>query len=263
MIHDTDRRRGDATVDPVNGHVIEEDRGGGLEVPWAPLPKLSTEARAAIEAEALRLNDRYLLEVIERYAFCPFAKEGRAAGETRRTVLIADSPSIEPFLTAMRETIESGVVVAQVIVPLIEVGPAEFARFCVELTAAGHARRGGPPVLAVAPLHPELPFGETPLAMVPLFRRSPDPTLQWVRLDGLASIYADRSSEDVYVSPANVLEYVEKHGNTKPRSLYDRIAQTNTSMAERLGIPQVVELLGAIAVEGRDRYADILRAQER
>ena len=35
--------------------------------------------------------------------------------------------------------------------------------------------------LACAPLHPALPFVETSMyGMVPLFRRAPDPTIQWV-----------------------------------------------------------------------------------
>jgi len=230
---------------------------GPSEVPWEPLPKLGAAARSAIEEEALRLNDRYLLEVIERYAFCPFAKEGRTAGQTRRTVVISDSRSMEPLLEAMEETVRLGAVVAQIILPLVELGAADFIRFCVELTAAGHARMAGRPVLAVAPLHPELPFGETPLAMVPLFRRSPDPTIQWVRLDGLESIYAGRSSEDHYVSPDELLQYFERYPKGMP-SLYDRIAMTNTAMAKRLGVPHVVDLLRGISAEGRRRYQRIL-----
>lgn len=250
---------GSAAVTHVR-RVRPKAREGGLRVPWEHLLELSAAGRRAIEEEALRLNDRYLIDVIERYAFCPFAKEGRAAGQTSRSVLIADSPSVEPFLRTMREVAASGVAVAQVILPLADVDPVQFSRFCIDLTAEGHARMGGDSVLALAPLHPELSFGETALAMVPLFRRAPDPTIQWVRLDALESIYAGRSSDDRYVSSDNVLEYLEKHPKGEP-SLYDRIAETNAVMARRLGISHVVDLLSEIAAEGRERYARILLAE--
>lgn len=240
-------------------------RSGGLPIdrldaPYDPLPRLSSATRLAIEQEALRLNDRYLLEIIEHYAFCPFSKEGRAAGATQRIVYLADTASTDPLLTLMEETVASGLVVTQIILPLVEIGHAEFTRFCHDLTAAGHARMGAGPVLAVAPLHPDLPFGDTPQAMVPLFRRAPDPTIQWVRLDGLEGIYAGRSADDRYVSPSDVPAYLEENPRGTP-SLYDRIAQTNASMARRLGIPQVVELLASISNEGRERYARILLSE--
>lgn len=231
-----------------------------MHVPFDPLPRLTARVRAAIEAEALRLNDRYLVDVIERYAYCPFAKEGRKAGETQRSVVLFEEGSCDPLIDAMRRTVASGVGVTQIILPLIEVEPQAFVRFCADLTRAGHATMGGRPVLAVAALHPELPFGDTPLAMVPLFRRAPDPTIQWVRLDALDTIYAGRGSDAIYVAPEDVVAYLEAHPKGR-RSLYDRIAQTNAAMARRLGVPHVVEELAAIAREGRERYARILLSE--
>ncbi len=231
-----------------------------LEAPYEPLPEVPARTRAAIEEVALHANDRYLLEVIERYAFCPYAKEGRVAGETARFVYYAETASLEPLLDLMEETCRSNIVVTQIIFPLIEIDPARFVRFCVDLTALGHERMGEL-VLAVAPLHPSLEFGEDPHAMVPLFRRSPDPTIQWVRLDGLKALYEGREGDDEYIPPEEIGRYLEAHPKGKPR-LYDRICETNAVMARRLGVEAVVEMLAEISSEARARYHRLLLEDE-
>lgn len=218
---------------------------------------IATDATiAAIEEHALRANDRYLLDVIERYAFCPFSREGRQQGMTVRFVHYPTTVSVAPLLELMRRAAESGVVVAQLILPGVEIDPDAFVRFCADLTDLGH-RCMDEPVFAVAPLHPELRYGDTPHAMVNLFRRAPDPTIQWVRLDGLREIYAGRESDASYVAPEDIPSYIAEHPRGRPR-LYDRICTTNAQMAKRLGIDTVVELLAEIADEARRQYIRLL-----
>lgn len=52
---------------------------------------LSPEEAAAVTAEALRLNDRYVREVIERFNLCPFARGARVSGRAIREVLLFDA----------------------------------------------------------------------------------------------------------------------------------------------------------------------------
>lgn len=230
-----------------------------VTAPYEPLPPISEPTRRALEAEALRLNDRYLHELVEGHAFCPFARGGRQAGQTSRYVHYACSMDIEPLLALFQQVAsDPGQVVAQVILPLIEVDPDRWIRFCDEVTAAGHARRGGPPVLAFAALHPGLrydPAGH--FSLIPLFRRSPDPTIQWVRLDALAEIYEGRGTEHVYVDPADILTYV-RDAPVPPRSLYERVALTNFEVAHRIGIARVEALAADQAEDARRSYARIL-----
>jgi hypothetical protein len=229
-----------------------------VEMPFEPIPPFGSRLRTRLEREALRLNDRYLLEFIERYAFCPFAKEGREAGTTTRHVYFADEPSVDGLLDLMERTAAATEhVVTQVILPLVEVAPVAWRRFCFRLTAAGHARMGGRDVLAVAPLHPELSYRTVnPYALVPLFRRSPDPTIQWVRLDGLEALYQGRESGKHYVDPQDLPALLE--GPTPPRPLYDRVAETNQSMARRLSYEKVEALLADFATDARRSYARII-----
>jgi hypothetical protein len=207
----------------------------------------------------VRANDRYLVEVIEEYSFCPFAREGRRAGKTHRRVYFAQDTDLEPLLEMMEEVAAMPeALVSQVIFPLIEATPGDWRSFCHDLTRLGHRRMGRPPVLAVAALHPRLTYTtKTPFSLLTLFRRSPDPTIQWVRLDGLEAIYEGRGKGTVVMSPSEVsqllLEPVERRV-----SLYDRIAQTNMAMAQRLGIERVEAMLAQIARDAHGDYQRIL-----
>lgn len=231
---------------------------GPLTVPWSAPPPLSARAWAAIEREALRVNDRYLLEVIEGWAFCPFAKEGRKQGTTARHVHRAGAGDAAALLALFDEVAaKKQHAVTQVLFPLVEVDPESFSDFCYRLTALGNARLPAP-ALACAPLHPALPYSDAnPFALVPLFRRAPDPTLQWVRLDGLEAIYQGRSSGTTCPGPEE-LERLLKEGPKPAPRLYDRVAETNAQMARRLGVERVAALLRALAEDGRRAYRRVV-----
>jgi hypothetical protein len=222
-------------------------------------PATSPDMRRAIEAEALRLNDRYLIDFIENHQFCPFARESRQRGETARFVVhLEKQDDLETVLDIMRRVAaEPTTTVTQVIFPLVGASPKAWTQFCHKITECGHERIGGEPVLAVAPLHPELGFKTTnPFALLTLFRRTPDPTIQWVRLDALDSIYEGRRKGTVVMTPSQVAAILN---NPEPVSdLYDRIAETNQATAERMGYDEVVAALSKIAAEGRQNYRRIL-----
>jgi hypothetical protein len=234
-----------------------------VEPPFAALPPICPQLAAQLEIEALRANDRYLHAFIEEYSFCPFARGGREAGQTKRYVEYAAFTAPEQLVDRLVELMrriaaDETQVVAQVILPLVEVEPEAWIRFCDELTALGHARRGGPAVLAFAALHPRLAYSDqNAFAMVPLFRRSPDPTIQWVRLDGLEKIYEGRDSEVRFVDPANILAFLRDAPPPRP-PLYDRIAETNRKMARRMGLPRVEAMLAEYATDAQRAYQRVI-----
>ncbi len=223
--------------------------------PFAPLGPLSEAARRAVTREAERVNDRYLDEFLERWAFCPFSKEGRKRGEVFRYVHLFETLDLEPVF-ALHERIvqDERQVVAQIIAPGVEVDAEEWATFAHALTAVAHARLGKE-VVAVAPLHPELPYGTGAAAeMVPLFRRTPDPTIQWVRLDALERIYKGRGAGTVFVDAGSVEDFLaameEAH---KP--LWDSIADSNAKSARSFGLERLERLLASIAQDARESFA--------
>ncbi len=229
-----------------------------LSFPFEALPPISAAGLEAIKEHALRVNHRYLIEFIEEYAFCPFSREGRRKGQTTRYVYYIDRLEAAPLIELMHQiAADPKQAVAQVIFPIIEVAPLDWVNFCTELTAAAHALLPGRDVLALAALHPGLAFKTlNPFSLIPLFRRAPDPTIQWVRLDALEAIYEGRKKGTTFVSLADVPKLVAAGRPKKP--LYDRVAETNQSMARRLGIDKVVELLAEIHDDGRRSYARIL-----
>jgi len=153
-------------------------------MPFAPLPAVPTAERAQVEREARRRNQRYVDALLSHPAFCTGAEQ-RAALEGRHVdVHYAVGRNIGPLFDQMWMAMERpDVAVIQVVFPVAEVSWRAFSRFCKRLTEAGHALRQAPPTLEVTALHPQLSWGDTPKAARRLFRRSPDPTLQWVRRD--------------------------------------------------------------------------------
>lgn len=226
--------------------------------PFEALPAITEAGRCAMEREALRANERYLVEFIENYAFCPFSREGRRQGQTSRYVYYADTVDLEPLVWRMIEIAKDPKqVVAQVILPVIEVDPDAWIEFCFRVTEAGNKRLGGRDVMAVAALHPELSYRTTnPYAMIPLFRRAPDATIQWVRLDGLETLYKGREKGSTFVDTKDIPTLLA--GPPPPTPLYDRVAETNESMAKRLSFEKIEALLAEIRADARRSYERIL-----
>lgn len=231
-------------------------------IPFDPLPSVSAATRQAIVAAALDANDRYLDVFLEPHSFCPFARGGRQREHTVRLVHYAGTTDIAPLLDHMENLArDPAKVVVQVLFPLIDVTPAAWERFCHDLTAVGNERLregigNGTAVFAVAPLHPALPYLPiNPYSIIPLFRRTPDPTIQWVRLDALQHLYRGRSNDAIYVDPAEIDVFLAK---PRREPLFDRIAETNLQMARRLGIGEVERLLRELSRSAQASYARLL-----
>ncbi len=94
--------------------------------------------------------------------------------------------------------------------------------------------------------------------MVPLFRRSPDPTIQWVRLDALEALYRGRHRNTVFMTPDEIREMLAGPPRKEKEPLYDRICRTNGLMARRMGLDAVEETLRGYARDAHSAYAQII-----
>jgi len=148
-----------------------------------------TDASAALVAEALRLNTRYVNEVVLAWNLCPWAGKALTDGEVRQQVLLDERPAPEsalPFLDELAGDPE--IAIGLLIFPRITVTAAAFDAFAERVRRADHARRPDAatsppsPVFLVAAFHPGAPetFATAP-QLVSFLRRTPDPTLQLVR----------------------------------------------------------------------------------
>ncbi len=154
----------------------------------------------SIEAEALARNERYLREFVEALELCPFARRCRESGRLARRVLRGGRPG-ESTAAAVREleaTDEEQVEVALLIYPELEGGVRALEDLRDEV------RRSLRLFHCVA-FHPELPMDlSDENRAVSFLRRSPDPTLQLVRIATLDRVRSGRPTGSVYLDPSKL-----------------------------------------------------------
>jgi hypothetical protein len=171
----------------------------------------------ALVAEALRLNRRYLDEVVLAWDLCPWAEKALATGQVRQRVHLAASPAPEdvlPFIDELDEVDEANepgaaeIAIGLLIFPRLELRAPAFDAFAERVRRADHARRPDAatsppsPTFLIAAFHPHAvspPTFATPPQLVSFVRRTPDPTLQLVRTSVLrrATGEGPRVSDDV------------------------------------------------------------------
>lgn len=135
-------------------------------------------------AEVRRLLDRYIVEIVETYGFCPWAKPARLGGEIAVQVLWG-TPAESAWLAAAEALLaRPDTRVAMVVAPELAASPAE-------LRAIRNRVASGLPATGVAEFHPDAELDlASPARLVPYLRRSPDPMLQLVPLGLLDSVRA-------------------------------------------------------------------------
>lgn len=158
----------------------------------------------ALERETLRLNARYLTEVVEAFGLCPWARSARLSGSVDRVVIQGSQDAIEAAVShlgawAERPEVEIGLL----IFPQHESGPGDFQRLVNQVIAADAKRfvRASPP-FALAAFHPEATLDTSSAdRLVPFLRRTPDPTIQAVRISALERVRGEESAGTRFVDP--------------------------------------------------------------
>lgn len=138
----------------------------------------------ARSAAVRRILDRYLVEVVEAYDLCPWARAARAGGEVTAEI-VWGTPSLDAWCEAARAALALPATrVAMIVAPELAVTPAE-------LRALRDAVAARIPTAGVADFHPDAALDlATPPRLVPFVRRAPDPLLQLVPLALLDAVRA-------------------------------------------------------------------------
>ena len=133
-------------------------------------------------ATALARNDRFLVEIVEGWSLCPYARATRLSEQLAREVMLdAPTPAEVAVCAARYEHHDAQIVL--VILPDFAGDPRAFERYTDEV------RKLAPGAFAIAPFHPATAFHtDKPARLVGLFRRAPDPTLQLVRFTALDAV---------------------------------------------------------------------------
>jgi hypothetical protein len=202
----------------------------------------------ARRSEVLRVLDRYLVEVVERWQLCPWAQAARVSGELAVGVLWG-APSLDAWVAEATLRLASpGTRVAMVIAPELSGSRAELGAVRDQVAARI-------PWAGVAEFHPRATLDLTrPSRLVPFVRRSPDPLLQLVPL---VVIDAARAAAGATPPAERARQAAMLGGHAAPPrpELAARIAAANhaTVVAAHAEIAATLDAIGA------DRLASYAR----
>jgi hypothetical protein len=185
---------------------------------------------------ALARNDRYVREFVEAFNLCPYAKRTREAGRLQRMVIAGDEEPVAALATAAvaferlpAEEIDVGLVIfpalAREVAEGVE-GARAFERLVGEARQIMQARHpGGDTPFYCVPFHPGFAEDLTDEhRAVRFIRRSPDPTVQFVRASVLRSVRGSGTTDYLDTSGMSAAELMAV---AAPLPLSDRIAQAN------------------------------------
>ena len=201
------------------------------------------------DERVLARNDRYLREFVEALHLCPYARRCREEGKLHRRVIRRR----EEALAAIREIEampEDAVEVALLIFPEEPADGEESARAFEAFGAALREQMfathpGQAPFYCVA-FHPDLPRDLLDASRAVRFiRRSPDPTLQFVRASILIGVRGEDGGGSRYVD-TSLLSLEQAMALLSPASLAERIAEANLATLQREGADRLDLLLSSL-----------------
>jgi hypothetical protein len=216
---------------------------------------LSSSLRSELARSTLEAYERYAVEVVERFGFCPWARAARESGEvTLRVVFSADRDDFSESLGLLDELHRQApsTDIALFIYPLLDLDRLGFEDYARRLRARAEAGPGlGLPRLddfAMAAFHPSAHADLShPDRLVPYVRRSPDPTLQLVRKSALSSIKGLAQGTaflDVSALTADALKALQQPA---PKAVRERIAEQNLATVRDTGTAAIDAILSDIA----------------
>ena len=212
---------------------------------------------ARLGIEACRLHERYTLELIERFNLCPWARRSRLDGEVERHPLLQRSMDAAPTL-ALLDRLEAAprpIPIALAIYPRLAVTPRQFDAMAAEIKALDQARHQGRPIYVSATFHPDYPLDlRSPSALVPWLRRSPDPSLQLVRLDVIEAARGRTGKMMFDFSPA---AWEEVRRRVERGTVPERVAADNHATAERER-DEMERVVADIAADRARSYAGLV-----
>jgi len=218
-----------------------------------------TRDAALIEA-ARAVYGRYQREIVERFDFCPYARKARNDGAVQVEVCLLQEPSHESVLQIADAIAENRrIEIGLVLFPRVFVSRLDWQRFVGEVhTLDAQRPRPMAKQFAAAAFHPDAePDMSSPSKLVSFIRRTPDPTIQFVRLSVLAPLRTRDPEETTYVPPDELDAFVKNlfEGPTEPRlALHERIARANLDTVRTQGVAHVRAIMDDILRERDERY---------
>lgn len=207
-------------------------------------------ARATIE-----VYERYAIEVVERFGFCPWARAARESDNVVLRVISCTDPG--DFGESLRLLDElhrqpGAADIALFIYPLLDLDRLAFEDYARRLRTRTEHTSPKLDAYAMAAFHPAASADLShPDRLVPFVRRSPDPTLQLVRksaLSGIKGLAQGTAFLDVSTLSIDAFKALQQ---PPPLAVRERIAEQNLNTVREVG-PAVLEALLADIALGRE-----------
>lgn len=209
----------------------------------------------AIEAEVVRIYRRYATEVVEAFNFCPWAAGARAEGHVREFVVVDPDPSRETLLAVTEHAAaDPEVEIGLVIMPRLVTERTAFEHRVAGLREAHDAAHAGRGIMAMAAFHPDAPADTTTgERLVPFIRRSPDPTIQLVRLSVLDAVRAKDPPKKIVFDPQTMDASALLEDDRRPVS--QRVTHANFETVLEATPERLEAILADIARDRDEAYA--------
>jgi len=203
--------------------------------------------RERLAREAIRLHDRYQLELIERFALCPWARHAREANRTQ-THVVLDAPCLPDELAPVLERwdTDQSVDVAFVIAPKFGDGPEAFARWAASLAALLDDR------FLSALFHPGV---DQTAGSVRFFRQTPDPTVQLVRRARLEEV---RAQDPPHYKDIFTLNIKDLQADRAPKTVAASVIEHNQRVLDREGRDTLQAILDDIYADRDRTYEELM-----
>lgn len=184
------------------------------------------------EHEARRVHERYMVEVVEAFGLCPWARDARSKGRVNVHVTFLTTPDPIALAAQVADCMASEATeIGMLLCPLLALTPRAWRHVAAEIRAV-EQQRNVKQRIAIADFHPiaaaDLTTAER---LVPFLRRSPDLMLQIVRIDVLERVRGAHEQGTSYVDPA-LLGSLQLEKLASP-SVTERVAQNNLRTIER------------------------------
>jgi hypothetical protein len=213
-------------------------------------------AEALVHA-TLEAYERYAVEVVERFNFCPWARSARESDNvTLRVVFSVDHDDFDESLRCLHDLHEQApdTDIALFIYPLLDLDRLGFEDYARRLRTRAETGQKNLDAFAMAAFHPTAGADLThPDRLVPFVRRSPDPTLQLVRksaLSGIKGLTSGTAFLDVSaLTPAAIeaLLHPAQAAQPPPKPVRERIAEQNLASVRDAGTEAIEAVLTDIA----------------
>lgn len=210
-----------------------------------------------LEREALRLHARYTTEVVEACGLCPWAEQARLDGRVETRVSTRDWPDVGEALNSLDDVArEPRFEVGFLIFPALPLDRLAFAHFVAEVRQRDAALRGaGKTVFALADFHPQATADlRSPERLVPFLRRSPDPTIQFVRHGALRAVRLSADQGTSFIDPSQLSEGHLSQLAPSPLPLAARVAKNNLRTVERMSASAFAERIDCILADRQASY---------